>query len=93
MKILVASLSFRTSEKDLRQALGRFGQVASVRIVKDMDTGKPRGFGFVEMDNQTKAETAIQGLNAKELMGRIIKVSEAHAHQRRDGQTTDMLFW
>ena len=67
MKIFVASLSFRTTEKDLREALGRFGQVSSVRIVKNINTGKSRGFGFVEMACQTEAEAAIQGLNCQKL--------------------------
>jgi RNA recognition motif-containing protein len=77
MNIHVGNLSFEVSVGNLRQAFEAFGQVSSARIVKDKDSGQPRGFGFVEMPDQARAQAAIESLNGKELLGRRMNVNEA----------------
>jgi len=77
MNIYVGSLSREITEEDLRQAFESFGQVASVSIIKDKFSGEPRGFGFVEMPAKAEAQSAITGLNGKELKGQALKVNEA----------------
>ena len=77
MNIYVGNLSYDVSEINLRQAFEAFGQVSSATIVKDRYSGQPRGFGFVEMLDQTEAQAAIQNLNGKELLGRQMNVNEA----------------
>ncbi len=77
MNIYIGNLSFEVTEEDLRQAFVSFGQLSSVRIITDRDTGGSKGFGFVEMPNNDEAQSAIRGLNNTELKGRTIKVNEA----------------
>jgi len=77
MNIYVGNLSHETSEEDLREAFEAFGQVASATVIKDKFSGESRGFGFVEMPAKAEAQSAITGLNGKELKGRTLKVSEA----------------
>src|SRR4030043_504761 len=77
MNIYVGNLSFDVSEENLRQAFEAFGQVSAASIVKDKYSGQPRGFGFVEMLDQTEAQAAIQNLNGKELLGQKMNVNEA----------------
>ena len=76
MNIYVGNLSYGMSEDELRDAFGAFGEVSSVKILMDRETGRSRGFGFVEMPNNGEAETAIAQLNGKDLGGRRA------AHQR-----------
>jgi RNA recognition motif-containing protein len=83
MNIYVGNLSFDVSGEDLRQAFEAFGQVSSASIVKDKYSGQPRGFGFVEMPDQTEAQAAIQNLNGKELLGRPMNVNEARPRADR----------
>ena len=87
MNIYVGSLSYETTEEDLQQAFEAFGQVESVKIIKDRYSGEPRGFGFVEMPVKGEAESAIEGLNGKELKGRRLNVNEARPRSegRRGG--------
>ena len=87
MNIYVGNLSRETTEKDLREAFEVFGQVASVKIITDKYTGESRGFGFVEMPTKTEGESAITGLNDKELRGRTLRVNEARPRPegRRSG--------
>ena len=87
MNIYVGNLSRETPEEDLRQAFEAFGQVGSVKIIKDMYTGDSRGFGFVEMPNGPEAKSAISGLDGKDLKGRTLKVNEARprSDDRRGG--------
>jgi len=80
MNIHVGNLSFEVSVETLRQAFEAFGQVSSARIVKDKYSGQPRGFGFVEMPDQARAQAAIESLNGKEFLGRQMNVNEAHPH-------------
>lgn len=75
--IYVGNLSFTTSEDDLRQAFSEYGAVAEVKLVMDRETGRPRGFAFVEMPNGQEAANAIKELNLREIGGRSITVSEA----------------
>jgi len=79
MNIYVGNLSFEVTEEDLKQTFGAFGQVESAKIIKDMYDGKSKGFGFVEMAGNAEAQSAIEGLNGKELKGRTVKVNEARA--------------
>ena len=78
MNIFVAKLNFKTRKEDLEQAFAQYGQVASAKIVKDRDTGRSKGYGFVEMPNDDEAQAAIAGLNEKELDGRVIVVKPAN---------------
>jgi len=77
MKIYVGNLSFSTSEDALRGLFEQHGAVASATLVMDRDTGRPRGFGFVEMENASEAQAAIAALNGKEFDGRQLNVNEA----------------
>ena len=88
MNIYVGNLSYDATEEKIREAFGSFGQVTSARIIKDKYTGQSRGFGFVEMPEQTHAQTAIKSLNGKELMGKQISVNEARSRtdQGRSGR-------
>jgi len=88
MNIHIGNLSNDVSEEDLRQAFESFGQVISARIIKDKYTGQSRGFGFVEMLEQSQAQTAIKSLNGKELLGKQMSVNEARPRtdRRRSGE-------
>jgi len=77
MNIYVGNLSWGLSEDDLREKFESYGEVDSVKIIQDKMTGRSRGFGFVEMPNDSEGKTAIAELNGKELDGRAIKVNEA----------------
>jgi RNA recognition motif-containing protein len=83
MNIYVGNLSFKMTEDDLRVAFEAYGQVASVKIINDRETGRPRGFAFVEMANDTEAKAAIEGLNGKDYQGRTITVNEARPREER----------
>jgi RNA recognition motif-containing protein len=91
MNIYVGNLSREVSEADLRQAFEAFGQVTRAAIVKDKFTGEARGFGFVEMPNDTEAQAAMSALNGKDMKGRVLTVNEARPKaeggggQRRGG--------
>lgn len=83
MKLYVGNLSFSTSENTLEDAFAAFGSVDSVAIINDRETGRPKGFGFVEMSSAQEAKAAIEGLDGKELDGRNIKVNEARPKEDR----------
>jgi RNA recognition motif-containing protein len=83
MNIYVGNLSYQMSEGELRDAFGAFGDVSSVKILMDRETGRSRGFGFVEMPNQSEGEAAISNLNGKDLGGRALRVNEARPRERR----------
>lgn len=78
MNIFVAKLNFKTRKEDLERAFSQFGQVSSAKVVTDRDTGRSKGFGFVEMPNDDEARAAIAALNEKELDGRVIVVKPAN---------------
>jgi len=75
--IYVGNLPWTVKEEELLQTFGQYGKVASVNIVKDRDTGRPRGFAFVEMNDSAEAAAAITNLNLTEISGRSITVNEA----------------
>lgn len=81
--IYVGNLSFQTSEQDLEAAFAVYGQVERAQLVKDRDTGKSRGFGFVEMTEDSAADRAIEALNGAQLGGRSLTVNEARPREAR----------
>jgi RNA recognition motif-containing protein len=83
MNIYVGNLSYGMSEDELRDAFGAFGEVSSVKILMDRETGRSRGFGFVEMPNQSEAETAIAQLNGKDVEGRALRINEARPREQQ----------
>jgi len=83
MNIYVGNLSYGMSEDELRDAFGAFGEVSSVKILMDRETGRSRGFGFVEMPNQSEAEKAIAQLNGKDVGGRALRINEARPREQR----------
>ena len=83
--IFVGNLSFNTSEDELRQAFEAYGQVDRVSILTDRETGRSRGFAFVEMTNTEEGEKAIAGLNGTQLGGRTVNVNEARPKGERAG--------
>ena len=78
MNLFVARLNFKTTSEELEKAFAQFGQITSAKIVKDRDTGRSKGFGFVEMANDQEANAAIAALNETELDGRTIVVKPAN---------------
>ena len=85
MRIYVGNFGFDTSEQQIREAFEAFGQVQEVSLIQDRDTGRPKGFGFVEMPTNAEAQAAIEALNGKEFTGRSITVNEARPRQERSG--------
>ncbi len=85
MKIYVGNLSYEVTEEDLKQSFEQFGQVESVAIITDKFTGKSKGFGFVEMASKAQGQSAIDGLNGKELKGRALNVNEARPRTESRG--------
>ena len=83
MNIYVGNLSFEAMEDEVRQLFAAYGDVSSVNILTDKFSGRPRGFGFVEMPQQEQAQAAIQNLNGKEFMGRALTVNEARPKSDR----------
>ena len=83
MNMYVSNLGFHTSEDDLRKLFEPFGQVSSAKIITDRETGRSRGFGFVEMESNTDATQAMSKLNGKEIEGRAISVSTAREKENR----------
>lgn len=83
MNIYVGNLSYGMSEDELRDAFGAFGEVSSVKILMDRETGRSRGFGFVEMPNKSEAETAIAQLNGKDVGGRALRINEARPREQQ----------
>ena len=85
MKIYAGNLSYEVTEEDLRLTFEQFGQVESATIIKDRDSGRSKGFGFVEMPSKAEGQSAIDGLNGKELKGRALKVNEARPRTENRG--------
>jgi RNA recognition motif-containing protein len=83
-KLYVGNLSYNTYEAGLRDLFQAYGQVASVKIITDRDSGNSKGFGFVEMGSDDEARAAIAGMNGYEVDGRQLKVNEAMDKPRRD---------
>jgi RNA recognition motif-containing protein len=83
MNIFVGNLAFTTTEQDLRQLFEPYGTVDTIRIMTDRDTGRSRGFGFIEMPDRHAAQDAIAGLNGTPLAGRTLTVNEARPREPR----------
>ena len=83
MNIFIGNLSYNVTESDLRQAFESFGQVVSATVIKDEQSGQSKGFGFVEMPDDSEAEEAIKALNESALNGRNIKVNQARPRGER----------
>ncbi len=84
-KLYVGNLSFNTTNQDLNDLFGTIGTVESTNVIEDRDTGRSRGFAFVEMASPSDAQTAIAELNGKEVDGRTLKVNEAKPQENRSG--------
>ncbi len=85
MNIYVGNLSYEVTEEELKNAFSAFGEVSSARVITDKFSGRSKGFGFVEMPNDTEGEAAINGLNGSELNGRPIKVNQAQPKPQGGG--------
>ena len=85
MKLYVGNLSFQTSSEDLQQLFGQAGTVESASVVEDRDTGRSRGFGFVEMSSPEEGKAAIEQFNGQEVGGRALNVNEAKPREDRGG--------
>ncbi len=83
--IFVGNLAYQTTESELEAAFAAYGAVEKTSVVRDRDTGQPRGFAFVEMTNQAEAMKAIEALNGQELNGRALNVNEARPRPERGG--------
>jgi RNA recognition motif-containing protein len=85
-KLYVSNLNFAMSDNTLEELFGAIGQVVSAKIITDRDTGRSKGFGFVEMSTDQEAALAIEKLNGTEVLGRAIGVSEARPQQPRESR-------
>jgi RNA recognition motif-containing protein len=85
MRLYVGNLAFETSSDNLQQLFAEVGTVESVNIIEDRDTGRSRGFGFVEMSSQEEGAAAIAKFDGTELGGRSLRVNEAKARENRNG--------
>ena len=84
-KLYVGNLSFETSKEDLQEMFAKAGKVESVSLIEDRETGRSRGFGFVEMSTKEEGAAAIEKFNGQELGGRFLKVNEAKQREPRLG--------
>ena len=87
MNIYVGNLSFKATESDIETAFAEFGDVKSVNVIKDRDTGRSRGFGFVEMRNREAGLNAIEALNQQQICGRDVTVNEAKPREDRGSRS------
>ncbi len=85
MKLYVGNLAFATSSQELQELFAQAGTVQSASVIEDRDTGRSRGFGFVEMASKEEGEAAIAQLNGKEINGRALNVNEAKPRENRGG--------
>lgn len=83
MNIYVGNLSWSCGDNDLRDAFAAFGEVSSAKVIMDRESGRSRGFGFVEMPDDGAARAAIEGMNEKDLQGRTLRVNEARPREER----------
>ena len=85
MRLYVGNLSYSVTSESLEQLFAEYGPVKSAQVIQDRDTGRSKGFGFVEMGDGAQAQAAIQGLNLKEIDGRCLTVNEARPREERGG--------
>ena len=85
MNLYVGNLSWTMTEDDLRNLFEQYGTVSSIKIVRDRETGRSKGFGFVEMENDTEAQNALSSLYDKEVMGRKMVINEAQERPQKQG--------
>ncbi len=83
MNIYVGNLPFNATETDIRELFEPFGEVTSVSLITDRETGRPRGFGFVEMASSSEGNAAIEALNGREISGRSLRINEARPREER----------
>lgn len=83
MNIYIGNLNYRTTEETVREIFEEYGEVVSVKLIKDRETGRKKGFGFVEMESESEGDAAIEALNDKELEGRNLKVNKAKDKEER----------
>jgi RNA recognition motif-containing protein len=84
-KLYVGNLAYSIRDEDLQQAFAQFGTVSSAKVMMDRDTGRSKGFGFVEMGSDAEAQSAINGMNGQNLEGRALVVNEARPREERPG--------
>ena len=84
-KLYVGNLAYAVRDDDLQQAFSQFGTVTSAKVMMDRDTGRSKGFGFVEMGSDAEAQSAINGMNGQSLSGRALVVNEARPREERPG--------
>lgn len=83
MQIYVGNMNYRTTEEDINSLFSQFGEVASVKLISDRETGRAKGFGFVTMNDDAAAKEAIEALNEKEFEGRTLRINEAKPREER----------
>jgi RNA recognition motif-containing protein len=86
MKLFVGNIPFSMSEEDLRETFEEFGSMISCKLIKDAETGRSRGFGFIEYSSKEEAEAAIENLNETEVQGKRLVVNEARPQEKRGSQ-------
>ena len=86
MNIYVGNLSYEATEDDLREAFSAHGAVTSVNVITDRETGRSRGFAFVEMADKAESEAAIEAVNLQQIAGRAVTVNEAKPREDRGGR-------
>src|SRR4026207_100466 len=86
-KLYVGNLAFQTTSQDLQELFGQAGTVESASVIEDRETGRSRGFAFVEMSSNAEATAAIEQFNGKEIGGRALKVNEAKPRENRNGSS------
>lgn len=89
MNIYVGNLAFTATDQDLRQLFEQYGDVDKINLITDRDTGRIKGFGFIEMPDMRAAQSAIQGLHGKDLKGRALTVNEAKPREARREPSRD----
>lgn len=89
MNIYVSNLSFDVRDEDLKELFTSFGEVSSAKVITDKTTGRSRGFGFVEMSDDTAAKAAVQQLDGTDVAGRSVKVAEARPKEERPARSSN----
>ena len=92
MNIYVGNLAYTTNDQELRDAFEAFGAVSRASVIMDRETGRSKGFGFIEMANNAEAEAAIQAMNGRDISGRTVRVNQAEERKPRDDSATRRRF-